>query len=93
MPPRSKAKKTTPKKSASKRPSLKKAVKKQCKDNALATMKQIGLERGFDHLIAPVRPSMICAIADKIYAVSEGHVMAEITERDQIKPEVCEKYL
>ena len=36
---------------------------------------------------------MICAIADKIYALSEGHIMAEITERDQIKPEVCEKYL
>jgi ABC-type branched-subunit amino acid transport system ATPase component len=36
---------------------------------------------------------MICAIADKIYALNEGHIMAEITERDQIKPEVCEKYL
>jgi ABC-type branched-subunit amino acid transport system ATPase component len=36
---------------------------------------------------------MICAIADKIYALSEGHIMAEITDRDQIKPEVCEKYL
>ena len=36
---------------------------------------------------------MICAIADKIYALSEGHIMAEITARDQIKPEVCEKYL
>ena len=36
---------------------------------------------------------MICAIADKIYALSEGRIMAEITERDQIKPEVCEKYL
>ncbi len=36
---------------------------------------------------------MICAIADKIYALSEGRVMAELTERDQIKPEVCEKYL
>lgn len=36
---------------------------------------------------------MICAIADKIYALSEGHIMAEIAERDQIKPEVCEKYL
>ncbi len=36
---------------------------------------------------------MICAIADKIYALSEGHLMAELTEREQIKPEVCEKYL
>ena len=36
---------------------------------------------------------MICAIGDKIYALSEGRIMAEITDRDQIKPEVCEKYL
>ena len=36
---------------------------------------------------------MICAIADKIYALSEGRVMAELTERAEIKPEVCEKYL
>ena len=36
---------------------------------------------------------MICAIADKIYALNEGRVMAEITERDQIKPETCEPYL
>ena len=36
---------------------------------------------------------MICAIADKIYALNEGRVMAEITERDRIKPEECEKYL
>jgi ABC-type branched-subunit amino acid transport system ATPase component len=36
---------------------------------------------------------MICAIADKIYALTEGRVMAEITERAQIKPETCEKYL
>ena len=49
---------------------------------------------GLFHLNASVATSpMICAIADKIYALSEGHIMAEITDRDQIKPEVCEKYL
>ena len=36
---------------------------------------------------------MVCAIADKIYALNEGRLMAEITERDQIRPEVCEPYL
>ena len=36
---------------------------------------------------------MICAIADKIYALNEGRVMAEITDRDRIKPETCEPYL
>ncbi|MFL9823750.1 ABC transporter ATP-binding protein [Rhodoplanes sp. SY1] len=36
---------------------------------------------------------MICAIADKIYALNEGRLVAELTEREQIKPEVCEPYL
>jgi ABC-type branched-subunit amino acid transport system ATPase component len=36
---------------------------------------------------------MICAIADKIYAINEGHVVAEITDHDQIKPESVEHYL
>jgi branched-chain amino acid transport system ATP-binding protein len=36
---------------------------------------------------------LVCAIADKVYALKEGRVMAEITEREMIRPEVCEKYL
>jgi len=36
---------------------------------------------------------LVCAIADKIYALKEGRIMAELTERDEIKPEACEKYL
>jgi len=36
---------------------------------------------------------LVCAIADKIYALKEGRIMAELTERDQIKPEACEIYL
>jgi ABC-type branched-subunit amino acid transport system ATPase component len=36
---------------------------------------------------------MICAISDKIYALNEGRLMAEITDRDQLTPEVCEPYL
>ena len=36
---------------------------------------------------------MICAIADKIYALNEGRVVAEIADRDRIKPEAVEHYL
>jgi ABC-type branched-subunit amino acid transport system ATPase component len=36
---------------------------------------------------------LVCAIADKVYALSEGRVMAELSERVLIKPEVCERYL
>ena len=36
---------------------------------------------------------LVCAIADKVYALSEGRVMAELSERGVIKPEVCEQYL
>ena len=36
---------------------------------------------------------LVCAIADKVYALNEGRVMAEMTERESIRPEVCEKYL
>jgi len=36
---------------------------------------------------------LVCAIADKIYALKEGRIMAELTEREQIKPEACEQYL
>jgi ABC-type branched-subunit amino acid transport system ATPase component len=36
---------------------------------------------------------LVCAIADKVYALNEGRVMAELADRVMIKPEVCEKYL
>ena len=36
---------------------------------------------------------LVCAIADKVYAIKEGHIMAEFTERASIKPEMCEQYL
>jgi ABC-type branched-subunit amino acid transport system ATPase component len=36
---------------------------------------------------------MICAIADKIYALNDGRVVAEITDRDRIRPESVEQYL
>jgi ABC-type branched-subunit amino acid transport system ATPase component len=36
---------------------------------------------------------LVCAIADKVYAMTEGHVVAELADRASIRPEICEKYL
>src|SRR6516164_8617116 len=36
---------------------------------------------------------LVCAIADKVYALNEGRIMAELTGGDSIRPEVCEPYL
>jgi ABC-type branched-subunit amino acid transport system ATPase component len=36
---------------------------------------------------------LVCAIADKVYALNEGRIRAELTGRDSIRPEVCEPYL
>jgi branched-chain amino acid transport system ATP-binding protein len=36
---------------------------------------------------------LVCALADKVYALNEGRVMAQITERPSITPEACERYL
>ena len=36
---------------------------------------------------------VVCAIADKVYALNEGRVAMELADRDSIRPEICEKYL
>ncbi|MGE5524833.1 MAG: ATP-binding cassette domain-containing protein, partial [Rhodospirillaceae bacterium] len=36
---------------------------------------------------------LVCAIANRIYALKEGRMVAEITERASITPEACEPYL
>lgn len=36
---------------------------------------------------------LVSAISDKIYAVKEGHIVAEITDPEAIKTNVCERYL
>ena len=36
---------------------------------------------------------LVCAIAKKIYAIRDGRVVAEISDADLIKPQVCEQYL
>lgn len=36
---------------------------------------------------------LVCAISDKIYALKEGHIVAEFADRDSIQARVCEQYL
>ena len=36
---------------------------------------------------------LVCAIADRIYALSEGRIMAELADRASITPAHCERYL
>ena len=36
---------------------------------------------------------LICAIADKVYAIKEGRVVAQLAGADSIRPEICERYL
>jgi ABC-type branched-subunit amino acid transport system ATPase component len=36
---------------------------------------------------------LVCALADKAYALKEGRVVAELSERDEIRTDVCERYL
>ncbi|MDO8534793.1 MAG: ABC transporter ATP-binding protein [Xanthobacteraceae bacterium] len=36
---------------------------------------------------------LVCAIANKVYALKEGRIMGELTDRESIRPEMCEKYL
>jgi len=36
---------------------------------------------------------LVCAIADRVYALNEGRIMAELADRASIKPEICERYL
>ena len=36
---------------------------------------------------------LICAISDKVYAIKEGRIVAELSDRDSIKADVCERYL
>jgi len=36
---------------------------------------------------------LVCAISDKVYAMKEGRIVAELADRNSIKAEVCERYL
>jgi ABC-type branched-subunit amino acid transport system ATPase component len=36
---------------------------------------------------------LVCAISDRMYALKEGRIVAEFTDRESIKTNVCEQYL
>jgi len=36
---------------------------------------------------------LVCTIADRVYALNDGRIMAELVGRESITPETCEKYL
>ena len=36
---------------------------------------------------------LVCAISDKVYAIKEGRIVAELADRESIKADVCERYL
>jgi ABC-type branched-subunit amino acid transport system ATPase component len=36
---------------------------------------------------------LVCAISHKVYAIKEGHIVAELVDRDSIRPQLCEQYL
>ena len=36
---------------------------------------------------------LVCAISSKVYAIKEGRVVAELSDPDSIKADVCERYL
>jgi ABC-type branched-subunit amino acid transport system ATPase component len=36
---------------------------------------------------------LVCAISDKIYAIKEGRIVIELTDRESIQVKVCEQYL
>ena len=36
---------------------------------------------------------LVCALADKVYAIKEGRIVAELAGPDSIRADVCERYL
>jgi ABC-type branched-subunit amino acid transport system ATPase component len=44
-------------------------------------------------LIVEQNLPLVCAISDRVYALKEGRLVAELTQRDQMKPKVCEDLL
>lgn len=53
----------------------------------------LDLRRTSALLIVEQNLPLICAIVDRIYALSEGRIVAELIEPESIKPDVCERYL
>ena len=63
--------------------------------NVIAHLKDVlkELTRQSALMIVEQNLPLVCAISDKIYAVKEGRIVAEIAEKESITPSVCEQYL
>lgn len=51
------------------------------------------LSRNTTLVIVEQNLPLVCSIASRVYALREGRVVARISERESIRPEVCEQYL
>jgi ABC-type branched-subunit amino acid transport system ATPase component len=36
---------------------------------------------------------LVCAISDKVYAIKEGTIVAELVDKESIRVDICERYL
>jgi ABC-type branched-subunit amino acid transport system ATPase component len=36
---------------------------------------------------------LVCAISDKVYAIKEGRIVAELADKESIGVDICERYL
>jgi len=63
--------------------------------NVIAHLKDVlkELTRQSALMIVEQNLPLVCAISDKIYALKEGRIVAEIAEKESITPSVCEQYL
>ena len=51
------------------------------------------LSRSAALLIVEQNLPLVCAIANRVYAVNEGRIVAELSDPESIKPANCERYL
>ncbi len=61
----------------------------------VAQLKDVFVELGKSAALVLVEQNLplVCAIAGKVYALKEGRIVAELVDRDAIRPEACEPYL
>jgi branched-chain amino acid transport system ATP-binding protein len=51
------------------------------------------LSRNAALLIVEQNLPLVCAIANRVYAINEGRIVAELADAESIKPAICERYL
>ena len=52
-----------------------------------------GLSKKTALVIVEQNLPLVCAIADRVYALNGGRIMTELADRASIRPEICERYL